>query len=130
MKTLDYMSSKEPVFPTWLTRWIKRIFLLTTIIIVICAAAIAISLQRSENADLRDIKKFEQSTSEVKLKGKTTEQIIILLGKPSFDSRVDRGIGHRDTDASYLMEYEGPWGARCRIEITNGVATAVEHHGK
>ena len=125
MSTLEYQERERRILPRSFTRWIVRLFIVGAIIgagwVGIAVYRIGTNLRAAGHA----IEQFNEKTSDAKLRGKTTAQIVALLGKPDSDT----GYG----DGSRWLVYRGPWGAMCGITIApgeHGVASDVEHWGK
>jgi hypothetical protein len=72
-----------------------------------------------------EIRHFDQFTGESKILGKNPEQVIAMCGTPWFNY-----AEHPDPNHSQAIVYKGPYGDRCYIGFTNGVATKVLHYGK
>ena len=125
-KILDYQEVK----PTErMARRLKRVGIWLLIFVTILVAVQIIRIRRDLYEIKQSIRRFDESTSEAKLIGKTPKQIISLCGTPYLDTINDTRSWNRP-EKDRLICYEGPWGELCRIEITDGVATKVEHYGK
>jgi hypothetical protein len=118
MATLEYQERERRLLPRGLTRWIARLFIAA---VILAAGVVAVGVFAEQQA----ISQFNEKTSDAKLRGKTADQIIAILGKPDDDA--DYGKGSR------WLVYRGPWGSMCGIMVgpgEPGVANDVTHWGK
>jgi hypothetical protein len=112
MQRLDY----SPAFPG-LPRGLRYAILVVSIIALLAATGVAAGIWWIAHSMSAKVATFDAKTSQAKLIGLTPPQIIALLGNPIVNQ-------------SDAIAYEDSTGEICRIEITNGVATGVEHYMK
>jgi hypothetical protein len=95
-------------------------------IAAITTATVVVLLIAWKIHDIRAIANaFDAKTSSAKLVGMTPQQIIALLGPPMTDTRTSG-----DTNQDCTIAYEDNSGEICRIEITKGAASNIEHYAK
>jgi hypothetical protein len=110
-------------------RWAPRVLIGIVVLVALAVGVGALRVAQFLDAQRTAIRTFDGATSEAKLRGKTPRQIITLLGKPYVDTINDsRNWPHPEHDR--VITYQGPWGEMCRVEITDGAATKIEHYGK
>ena len=126
IRILDYeASSKESRRRNRLKR-IRRALLMFALLpvagIALCVVSFFLILEVRRLA-------FDAKTGESKILGKTPQQIISSFGTPERDNQID--INHFDMkEQGVIVYYDDSSGEICRIQITNGIATRVEHFSK
>jgi hypothetical protein len=123
MATLEYQERDRAILPRRLMRWIAYLFIIGAIVAAGWSGIVVYRIGSNLRAARQAVEQFYDNTSGAKMRGKTAEQIVALLGKPDSDTSYG--------DGSRWLVYRGPWDSMCGITITkDGVASDVEHWAK